>query len=158
MWSRWAIGAGGWLPLAGAPTGSAAAASSVYRARASTIATAETPQVVRDGVRLYQVNPANPAVALVGGYRFTGVDAYELNTWWGVNGGCGSMESTAQLASLFSTLGGPDETSARNALRSFYDTIRLEIRASDPNHLNSDGAPPIGGCSTLDYAGQMAIE
>ena len=30
-----------------------------------------------------------------GAFRFTGVDAYELNTWWGINEGCGSMESTA---------------------------------------------------------------
>ncbi len=35
---------------------------------------------------------------------FTGVNAYELATDYGVNGGCGDMSSPAQLASLFSTL------------------------------------------------------
>jgi len=37
-------------------------------------------------------------------YRFTGVDAYELATDWGVNAGCGGVETDAQLDDLFSSL------------------------------------------------------
>jgi mannan endo-1,4-beta-mannosidase len=39
--------------------------------------------------------------------KFTGVNAYELATSWGTNAGCGGMETEAQIASLFSSLG-PD--------------------------------------------------
>jgi hypothetical protein len=35
---------------------------------------------------------------------FTGVDAYELATDWGVNAGCGGMYSTAQISALFAGL------------------------------------------------------
>lgn len=253
------------------------ASVSAYEPRTSTIGTVSTPQVVRDGALLYQVNPTKPSTSLGGPYRFTGVDAYELNTWWGMNNGCGSMESNAQMQTLFSSLGShavvrvwffqqfaintgthtwdwaamdrtvadadahgvhliatlgnqdgtcdddvwkspswytsgdahtapgmlvpytqwvqavvaryqgnpaimawepmneprldtcdmalagsgpncwnyrtcPDERGARDALRSFYDSIGSEIRAIDPNHLISDGAPPIGGCGTINYA------
>jgi mannan endo-1,4-beta-mannosidase len=37
--------------------------------------------------------------------QFTGVNAYELATAWGTNSGCGSMESPAQIAALFASLG-----------------------------------------------------
>jgi hypothetical protein len=37
--------------------------------------------------------------------QFTGVNAYELATAWGTNNGCGSMESPAQIAALFASLG-----------------------------------------------------
>jgi mannan endo-1,4-beta-mannosidase len=37
-------------------------------------------------------------------YRFTGVDAYEIATDWGVNAGCGAMVSDAQLDALFASL------------------------------------------------------
>lgn len=37
--------------------------------------------------------------------KFTGVNAYELATAWGTNNGCGSMESPAQIAALFASLG-----------------------------------------------------
>jgi hypothetical protein len=37
-------------------------------------------------------------------HNFTGVDAYELATDWGVNYGCGAMLSDAQLASFFASL------------------------------------------------------
>jgi mannan endo-1,4-beta-mannosidase len=36
--------------------------------------------------------------------KFSGVDAYEIATDWGVNAGCGEMETPAQIASLFSSL------------------------------------------------------
>jgi mannan endo-1,4-beta-mannosidase len=43
----------------------------------------------------------------VGGHptKFTGVNAYELATSWGTNAGCGGMESPAQIAALFASLG-----------------------------------------------------
>lgn len=37
-------------------------------------------------------------------YRFVGVNAYEIATDWGVNGSCGTMETTGQLDQLFSSL------------------------------------------------------
>jgi hypothetical protein len=37
-------------------------------------------------------------------YRFTGVNAYELATWWGVNAGCGAQLSDSQLDSFFAAL------------------------------------------------------
>ena len=37
--------------------------------------------------------------------KFTGVNAFELATAWGTNGGCGGMESPAQTAALFASLG-----------------------------------------------------
>jgi hypothetical protein len=37
-------------------------------------------------------------------HKFTGVNAYELATEWGTNPGCGGMETTTQIASLFSSL------------------------------------------------------
>jgi mannan endo-1,4-beta-mannosidase len=37
-------------------------------------------------------------------YTFTGVNAYEIGTEWGVNPGCGGQESDAQLNELFSSL------------------------------------------------------
>jgi hypothetical protein len=36
--------------------------------------------------------------------RFTGVNAYELATAWGTNAGCGGMETSAEIGSLFSSL------------------------------------------------------
>jgi mannan endo-1,4-beta-mannosidase len=36
--------------------------------------------------------------------KFTGVNAYELATAWGTNGGCGSMASPAQIAALLASL------------------------------------------------------
>ena len=37
-------------------------------------------------------------------YRFTGVNAYELGTYWSVNAGCGQQLSDAQLDSFFAGL------------------------------------------------------
>ena len=37
-------------------------------------------------------------------YRFTGVNAYELATEWGVNAGCGANLTSSQLKALFSSL------------------------------------------------------
>ena len=37
-------------------------------------------------------------------YRFTGVDAYEIGTEWGVNTGCGTEVPVAQLDQLFASL------------------------------------------------------
>jgi mannan endo-1,4-beta-mannosidase len=37
-------------------------------------------------------------------YRFMGVDAYEIATYFGTNAGCGAMETDAQLEVLFSSL------------------------------------------------------
>ena len=37
--------------------------------------------------------------------KFTGVNAYEIATAWGTNEGCGEMESPAQIAALFASLG-----------------------------------------------------
>jgi len=36
--------------------------------------------------------------------KFLGVNAYELATAWGTNAGCGGMETSAQIASFFSSL------------------------------------------------------
>ena len=37
-------------------------------------------------------------------YQFTGINAYELGTYWGGDGSCGAMLSNAQLTSFFSSL------------------------------------------------------
>ncbi|MBK5305300.1 MAG: hypothetical protein JJD92_01285 [Frankiaceae bacterium] len=37
-------------------------------------------------------------------YRFTGVNAYQLGTYWSVNAGCGQQLSTAQLDAFFGSL------------------------------------------------------
>jgi hypothetical protein len=37
--------------------------------------------------------------------KFTGVNAYEIATAWGTNAGCGGMETPAQIANLFASLG-----------------------------------------------------
>ena len=37
-------------------------------------------------------------------WRFTGVNAYELATSWGINAGCGDMVGDAQMDSLFASL------------------------------------------------------
>src|SRR4051794_20349558 len=37
-------------------------------------------------------------------YRFTGVNAYELGTFWSINAGCGPQLTTAQLDSFFASL------------------------------------------------------
>jgi hypothetical protein len=37
-------------------------------------------------------------------YRFTGVNAYQLGTYWNVNAGCGQQLSTAQLDAFFASL------------------------------------------------------
>ena len=37
-------------------------------------------------------------------YRFTGVNAYQLATYWSVNAGCGQQLTTAQLDAFFSSL------------------------------------------------------
>jgi len=37
-------------------------------------------------------------------YRFTGVNAYEVGTQWGINAGCGGQLSDAQLNQLFASL------------------------------------------------------
>jgi hypothetical protein len=37
-------------------------------------------------------------------WRFTGVDAYELATAWGINAGCGPMVTDAQMDDLFASL------------------------------------------------------
>jgi hypothetical protein len=71
----------------------------------STSGTVAEPQVVRDGSVLREVNPVDPSEYLGGDFSFAGVDAYELNTDWGMNEGCGSMETLGQIDSLFSSLG-----------------------------------------------------
>jgi hypothetical protein len=71
----------------------------------STTGTVTEPQVVRDGSVLREVNPVDPSQYLGGDFTFAGVDAYELNTDWSVNLGCGSMETLGQIDSLFSSLG-----------------------------------------------------
>jgi mannan endo-1,4-beta-mannosidase len=65
------------------------------------------PQVVRDGSVLREVDPTKPSQYLGGDFTFAGVDAYELNTDWNFNEGCGSMETVGQIDQLFSSLG-PD--------------------------------------------------
>jgi hypothetical protein len=57
--------------------------------------------------------PANPNVITRSGstlmlhghaYRFTGVNAYQLGTYWNVNAGCGQQMSVAELDSFFAGL------------------------------------------------------
>ena len=45
----------------------------------------------------------------------------------------------------------PSSDSARNALRSFFDGIGSQIRSIDPNHLISDGAPPVESCGAMTW-------
>ncbi|MDQ6782508.1 MAG: glycoside hydrolase family 5 protein [Actinomycetota bacterium] len=242
---------------------------------AATIGTANLPQVVRRGTTLRAIDPAAPTRFIGGSFRFTGVNAYEVNSLWSMNVGCGPQLSDTQLDALFSgvgpnsvmrvwffqqmatnkysgtldwsamdrtvaaarahgvrliaTLGNqdgtcddgawkdpswyrrgyataarpgafltvsylqwvrlvtaryatnpailawepvneprpdtcslaadcwsnrvcPDPQAARSALRSFFNAAGAVIRSNDPNHLISDGAPPVGGCGTLTYA------
>jgi mannan endo-1,4-beta-mannosidase len=71
----------------------------------STDGTVSDPQVVRDGSVLREVDPGDPSEYLGGDFRFTGVDAYELNTDWSFNEGCGTDVSIGQIDQLFSSLG-----------------------------------------------------
>jgi hypothetical protein len=79
--------------------------SSTSTGLASTTGTEVEPQVVRDGSVLREVNPADSSQYSGGDFTFAGVDAYELNTDWSVNLGCGGMETQVQLDALFSSLG-----------------------------------------------------
>lgn len=60
---------------------------------------------MRYGSKLASIDPADPSRFLDPNWKFAGVDAYELNTYWGLNLGCGSMESQAQIDDLFASLG-----------------------------------------------------
>jgi hypothetical protein len=71
---------------------------------ASTDGTATEPQVVRDGSALREVDPASPSQYLPGDITFAGVDAYELNTDWSYNLGCGTDVSTSQIDTLFASI------------------------------------------------------
>lgn len=46
----------------------------------------------------------------------------------------------------------PDPLTARSSLRIFFGAIGTVIRSHDPNHLISDGAPPVQGCGTVTWA------
>jgi endo-1,4-beta-mannosidase len=47
--------------------------------------------------------------------------------------------------------GGPcNETDAKNALRSFYDTVGVEAKNIDPNHLFESGQQGVGQCGQQD--------
>jgi aryl-phospho-beta-D-glucosidase BglC (GH1 family) len=84
---------------------SSALATSTTTGLSSTSGSVTEPQVVRDGSVLREVNPVDPSQYLGGDFRFAGVDAYELNTDWNFNWGCGSPETSTQIDSLFSSLG-----------------------------------------------------
>ena len=63
--------------------------------------TTPTPGTHPDGV----ITASGTHLVLDGApYRFVGLNAYELGTDWGVNTGCGSMESQAQLDQVFGSL------------------------------------------------------
>jgi mannan endo-1,4-beta-mannosidase len=57
-------------------------------------------------------------------YRFTGVDAYEIATDWGVNAGCGAMLSDAQLNALFASL--PPESLVR--IWAFQGSMAINVK------------------------------
>jgi hypothetical protein len=48
--------------------------------------------------------------------------------------------------------GCPNPDADRDDLKQFFDQIGAEIRSIDPNHLISDGAPPIGSCSAVTWS------
>lgn len=52
----------------------------------------------------------------------------------------------------------PSTDAARNALRSFFDAIGGEIRSIDPNHLISDGAPPVESCGAMTWNDLQYLE
>jgi len=72
----------------------------------SSIGTPTLPQVVRRGATLRQVDPLRPGSFAGDAYRFAGVDAYELNSLWSVNVGCGPQLSDDQLDAVLSSVGG----------------------------------------------------
>jgi hypothetical protein len=93
-------------PVAAPPSSSTPAPSSgATTGLVSTDGTVSDPQVVRDGSVLREVDPGDPSEYLGGDFRFTGVDAYELNTDWSFNEGCGTDVSIGQIDQLFSSLG-----------------------------------------------------
>jgi hypothetical protein len=93
-------------PSVASPTSPIAAVAGVgSTGLSSTDGTAVEPEVVRDGTVLREVDPADPSQYLAGDFTFAGVDAYELNTDWDFNEGCGGMESIEQIDQLFSSLG-----------------------------------------------------
>jgi hypothetical protein len=57
-------------------------------------------------------------------YRFTGVNAYEIATEWGVNAGCGAMLSDDQLNALFASL--PPESLVR--IWAFQGSMAINVK------------------------------
>jgi len=85
--------------------GAAAPGNGTESGRRVTIGVPGEPQIVRSGSTLASIDPADPSRLLNPNWKFAGVDAYELNTLWGMNLGCGSMESQAQIDNFFGVVG-----------------------------------------------------
>jgi mannan endo-1,4-beta-mannosidase len=93
--------------VATAPTGSGNVFVSVVNASGTSLDTlASQLSYVPTGQLPITVSGSNLEVGGVP-TKFTGVNAYELATTWNTNEGCGGMETPAQIATLFSSLG-PD--------------------------------------------------
>lgn len=85
--------------LYGAGTGATVPPTSTATVPATTTTTAPHPASAPT------ITAHNGSLYLNGApYHFSGVNAYEIATDWGVNGGCGVMVSQSQLDGLFSSL------------------------------------------------------
>ena len=77
-------------------------------------------------------------------WRFTGVDAYELATAWGINAGCGPMVTDAHMDDLFAWL------RPRSAVR-FWAFQGLATNSNGPVDLEAvAGGGGVGGSADLD--------
>ena len=89
------------LPLSVTSTTVGAPTTTSTTVRVATTTTTAPPPTVASGV----IRASGTRLTLNGAtYQFTGVNAYEAATQWGINAGCGAQLSDAQLNQLFASL------------------------------------------------------